>query len=48
MKKLVWHCPQYGLEHLILIKMGFKETHAVFADDTVFIRMEYWMEVVRG
>lgn len=48
MKKLIRHCPYYGLEHLVLIRMGFKEMHCLFVDDTVFVRMELWMEVTNA
>lgn len=45
MKKLVYFAPQYGLVHLCLIKMGWKECHALFVDDEVVIKMEKWFTI---
>lgn len=35
----VYYCPYYGLEHLCLIKQGWKELHCLFIDGSVWIKV---------
>ena len=37
--RYVYYAPYYGLEHLMLLKRGWKELHCIYIEDQVFIKM---------
>ena len=37
--RTVWWCPYYSIEHLNLIKAGWREHYCIYADDEVWIKL---------
>ncbi len=37
--RYVYYCPYYGLEHLMLIRQGWKEHHCLLIEGEVWIKV---------
>lgn len=40
MHKLVYFVPEYSMAHLILIRAGWKQLHALFIEGEIWVKME--------